>query len=167
MALPWMESLPVFGGEAGTSGSASGAPRRLGVFFMGNGVNPHHWGGENAEGGLRLNDTLRPLESFKDELLIFKGLWNPTTVTGPGGHYPKMNLLSGLKVKQTTTDVEVGVTMDQMLAKEAHSGSEHGPWYGAAGVQHGQRIHPNLFSVHLVEFANDACSQRDLSAAGV
>ena len=118
MALPWMESLRVWGGETSASGVGSGAPRRLGVFFMGNGVNPHHWGGENTAEGLRLNDTLRPLESVKNQLLIFKGLWNPTTVTGPGGHYPKMNVLSGLKVKQTTTDVEVGVTMDQMLAKE-------------------------------------------------
>jgi hypothetical protein len=67
---------------------------------------------------MRLKDSLRPLEPFKDRLLVFQGLWNPTTVEGPGGHFPKMNVLAGVKVKQTTTDVEVGVTVDQMIARE-------------------------------------------------
>ena len=86
--------------------------------FFGNGVNPHHWGAEAVDGGMKLLKTLSPLESLKDRLLVMKGLWNPTTVQGPGGHYPKMNVLSGLKVKQTTTDVEVGVTVDQLVARE-------------------------------------------------
>jgi hypothetical protein len=68
--------------------------------------------------GMELLKTLSPLESLKDKLLVFNGLWNPTTVAGPGGHYPKMNLLSGLTVKQTTTDVQVGTTMDQIVAAE-------------------------------------------------
>ncbi len=94
------------------------APRRMAVLFMGNGVNPHHWGAEMEGTSMRLKDSLRPLEAFKEQLLVFKGLWNPTTIEGPGGHYPKMNVLAGVKVKQTTTDVEVGVTMDQLLARE-------------------------------------------------
>jgi hypothetical protein len=96
----------------------TGAPRRMAALFMGNGVNPHHWGAEPEGNGMRLKDSLRPLEPFKDKLLVFQGLWNPTTVEGPGGHYPKMNVLAGVKVKQTTTDVEVGVTMDQLIARE-------------------------------------------------
>jgi hypothetical protein len=84
--------------------------------FIGNGVNPHHWGAEQTQDGMKLLKTLSPLEPLKDRLLVLKGLWNPTTVEGPGGHYPKMNLLSGLKVKQTTTDIEVGTTMDQVVA---------------------------------------------------
>lgn len=61
--------------------------------------------------------SLTPLNPIKDQVMVFKGLWNPTTVQGPGGHYPKMNILSGLKVKQTTTDIEVGTTMDQIVAQ--------------------------------------------------
>jgi hypothetical protein len=112
-----MESLNVFG-AAPESGGLTGAPRRAAVVFMGNGVNPHHWGATSTPGGMQLADSLRPLEPLKDKLLVFKGLWNPSTVDGPGGHYPKMNLLSGLKVKQTTTDVQVGVTVDQIMARE-------------------------------------------------
>jgi hypothetical protein len=84
---------------------------------MGNGVNPNHWGATNGTAGLELLKSLSPLEPIKDKLLVFKGLWNPTTVAGPGGHYPKMNVLSGLTVKQTTTDVQVGTTMDQLVAE--------------------------------------------------
>lgn len=92
----------------------------MAVMFFGNGVNPHHWGAQAIDGQLKLFKTLSPLEGLKDRLLVLKGLWNPTTVQGPGGHFPKMNVLSGLKVKQTTTDIEVGTTMDQLVA--AHTG---------------------------------------------
>ncbi|EDY16309.1 protein of unknown function DUF1552 [Chthoniobacter flavus Ellin428] len=118
MSLPWLESLNSWGAAAAGVSGASGAPRRLAVCFMGNGVNPFHWGAENTPQGMQLLKSLSPLESLKDKLLVFKGLWNPTTVAGPGGHYPKMNLLSGLTVKQTTTDVQVGTTMDQLVAAE-------------------------------------------------
>ncbi|HEY3901279.1 MAG TPA: DUF1552 domain-containing protein [Chthoniobacter sp.] len=119
MSLPWLESMNVWGeaGKATSSGGATTAPRRMAVCFMGNGVNPNHWGATNGAGGLELMKSLTPLESLKEKLLVFKGLWNPTTVAGPGGHYPKMNVLSGLTVKQTTTDVQVGTTMDQLVAE--------------------------------------------------
>lgn len=121
LALPWMESFNVWGADAGKPVAATSAspvaPRRTAVMFMGNGVNPHHWGAKTGANGMEFLQTLSPLEPIKDKVLVFKGLWNPTTVTGPGGHYPKMNVLSGLKVKQTTTDVEVGITMDQIIAR--------------------------------------------------
>src|ERR1700744_3619458 len=117
VGLPWLESLNAWGATATASDGVATAPRRLAVVFMGNGVNPYHWGAENTPQGMKLMKTLEPLEPIKDKLLVLKGLWNPTTVQGPGGHYPKMNILSGLKVKQTTTDVEVGTTMDQLVAE--------------------------------------------------
>ncbi len=120
LGLPWFESISAFGAE--TAKGASSAPRRLAVCFTGNGVNPHHWGATMGEQGLAFADSLRPLESLKGSTVVFKGLWNPTTVEGEGGHYPKMNVLSGLKVKKTTTDVEVGTTMDQIVA--ARTGRE-------------------------------------------
>jgi hypothetical protein len=118
LGLPWLESISAFGSPVAAKSKLPEAPRRLAVMFMGNGVNPHHWGAEATPEGLKLLKTLSPLEPLKDKLLVLKGLWNPTTVEGPGGHYPKMNLLSGLKVKQTTTDIEVGTTMDQLVARQ-------------------------------------------------
>ena len=122
LGLPWFESMSAFGDEVAKAGiaKANPAPRRLAVCFTGNGVNPHHWGATMDANGMQLADSLRPLEPLKESVSVFKGLWNPTTVEGEGGHYPKMNVLSGLRVKKTTTDVEVGVTMDQIVA--AHCG---------------------------------------------
>ena len=117
LGLPWLESVRAFG--AG-SPKDNVAPRRLAVCFTGNGVNPHHWGARAGAGGMELLKSLSPLEPLKQHVNVFKGLWNPTTVEGEGGHYPKMNVLCGLKVKKTTTDVEVGTTMDQLIA--AHTG---------------------------------------------
>ncbi len=114
LGLPWLESVSSFG--APVVKGVPQAPRRFAACFFGNGVNPHHWGAANGPEGMELRQTLKPLEPLKDQLLVFNGLWNPTTVEGPGGHYPKMNILSGLRVKQTTTDVEVGLTMDQIIA---------------------------------------------------
>ena len=119
LGLPWFESVCSFGAE---STKKNDAPRRLAVCFTGNGVNPHHWGATQGPNGMEFMNSLRPLESLKSKVSVFKGLWNPTTVQGAGGHYPKMNILSGLKVKQTTTDIEVGITMDQVIA--AHTGNE-------------------------------------------
>jgi hypothetical protein len=121
LGLPWLESMNAWGSTvAGKPGAAvaKDAPRRFAAVFMGNGVNPHHWGASNGPHGLELMKTLSPMEPLKDKLLVLKGLWNPTTIQGPGGHYPKMNVLSGLTVKQTTTDVQVGTTMDQLMARE-------------------------------------------------
>ncbi len=117
LGLPWFESFCSFGAE---SLKTNAAPRRLAVCFTGNGVNPHHWGATQGPGGMEFMQSLSPLEPLKQHVSVFKGLWNPTTVEGEGGHYPKMNVLCGLKVKKTTTDVEVGTTMDQLIA--AHTG---------------------------------------------
>jgi len=117
LGLPWLESVSVFGAE---TPKQNVAPRRLGVCFTGNGVNPHHWGAKMGANGIEFADSLRPLEPIKNQVAVFTGLWNPTTIEGEGGHYPKMNVLCGLRVKKTTTDVEVGTTMDQIVA--AHAG---------------------------------------------
>ena len=115
LGLPWFESICSFGAE---SLKTNTAPRRLAVCFTGNGVNPHHWGATQGPGGMEFMKSLSPLSPLKKHVSVFKGLWNPTTVEGEGGHYPKMNVLCGLKVKKTTTDVEVGTTMDQLIAAQ-------------------------------------------------
>lgn len=122
LGLPWMESIRAWGasdtiGDSRRSANLDGAPRRLAFVFMGNGVNPHHWGATSSAEGFILKDSLRPLERLKNRLLVLEGLWNPTTIEGPGGHFPKMNVLAGLKVKKTTTDIEVGTTVDQLVAR--------------------------------------------------
>jgi hypothetical protein len=109
LGLPWLESLA-------SAAEAAGPPVRFAALFMGNGVNPHHWGGTAGPGGIEFAKTLSPLVPHAGKVNLFRGLWNPNA-TDENGHYAKMNVLSGLKVKRTTTDVEVGTTVDQLMAR--------------------------------------------------
>lgn len=93
------------------------APRRLGAVFFGNGVNPNEWWAKGQGAQMQLSKSLSPLAPIKDQLIYFNGLWNPASTKGKGGHYPKMNVLSGAMVKQTTTNIEVGTSMDQAVAQ--------------------------------------------------
>ncbi len=115
--LPWLESVRSFGAE---SAPRNEPPRRLAVCFTGNGVNPAHWGATSGPAGLQFLKTLQPLEGLKNHINVFKGLWNPTSVASVGTHCSKMNVLSGLRVKKSTSEVEVGTSMDQLIA--AHTG---------------------------------------------
>jgi len=59
MCLPWLESLSVF---AATPGGAA-FPKRFAVFFMGNGINENHWGGDQAR---RVRRRDNPVEGSVD-----------------------------------------------------------------------------------------------------
>ena len=108
LGLPWLESLA-------PAAEAAGPPVRFAALFMGNGVNKHHWGASMGTGGIEFAKSLSPLVPHAAKVNVFHGLWNPN-VTDDNGHYSKMNVLSGLKVKRTTTDVEVGTSVDQLMA---------------------------------------------------
>ena len=43
MALPWLESMPVWGAEPAADGAVQAFPKRFAALFMGNGINPKHW----------------------------------------------------------------------------------------------------------------------------
>jgi len=43
MALPWLESVPVWGAAADAAGAGGPFPKRFAVVFMGNGINGNHW----------------------------------------------------------------------------------------------------------------------------
>jgi hypothetical protein len=109
LGLPWLESLA-------PAADVAGPPVRFAALFMGNGVNPHHWGAKKGPGGIEFAKSLSPLAPHAAKVNVFQGLWNPNA-TNENGHYSKMNILSGLKVKRTTTDVEVGTTVDQLMAR--------------------------------------------------
>ena len=116
MALPWLESLPVWGAEPMTKGGAPTAtPRRLAVLFMANGVNPTHWWAQGAGETFKLGPSLVPLEPFKGKINFVKGLFNKAA-TGVGIH-PGMtgNLLSGVPLTKGA-ELHGGVSLDQMLA---------------------------------------------------
>src|SRR4051812_22617367 len=112
MALPWLESLPVWGAERT---AAADAPRRLAILFMANGVNPDLWWAKGSGSDMELGPSLAPLEPLKGKVNYIKGLFNKAA-TGVGIH-PGMtgNLLSGVSLTKGA-ELHGGVSLDQVLA---------------------------------------------------
>jgi hypothetical protein len=112
MALPWLESLPVWGAERVAAGDA---PRRLAILFMANGVNPDLWWAKGSGADMELGPSLAPLEPLKGKFNYIKGLFNKAA-TGVGIH-PGMtgNLLSGVSLTKGA-ELHGGVSLDQVLA---------------------------------------------------
>jgi hypothetical protein len=113
MALPWLESVPVWGASA-----AGKFPRRLAVLFMGNGINANHWWAKpaaSAGGQMQLGKSLQPLEPLKRKLNFISGLFNKPSV-GVGIH-PGMTggILSGAPLQKGSV-LKAGISMDQVLA---------------------------------------------------
>src|ERR1700730_13394252 len=82
LALPWLESLPVWGDEPAT-GHSSTAPVRLAVLFAGNGFHGKEWWGKSDGRRMQVGKVLQPLEKFKDKMLFIRGLYNAEA--GKGG----------------------------------------------------------------------------------
>jgi len=115
MALPWLESLPVWGGPIATDGTSGPFPKRFGVLFMGNGINGNHWWARGSGAGMTLSKSLAPLEPLKKKINVINGLFNKPAV-GMGIHPGQTgNLLSGVPLQKGPI-VRAGITMDQVLA---------------------------------------------------
>jgi hypothetical protein len=111
MALPWLESVPVWGATA-----TAQPPKRFGVVFMGNGINGNHWWSKGAGAEMKLSKSLEPLEPVKKKINVINGLFNKPAV-GMGIHPGQTgNILSGVPIQKGAI-VKAGVSMDQVLAR--------------------------------------------------
>jgi hypothetical protein len=115
MALPWLESWPVWGMEL-TSGSESPLiPKRFGVQFMACGVNPNHWWAKGSLEQMELSKSLQPMEPLKRKMNFVSGLFNQSAV-GVGIHPGQTgNILSGASL-QKGAELRGGISVDQVLA---------------------------------------------------
>lgn len=110
MALPWLESLPVFGETTGAT-----PPKRFGVLFMGNGVNEDHWGSEGDGAEMKLSKTLTPLEPIKNKINVIHGLFHKRA-TGQGIHPAQTGSLLNGSMIQKGAIIKAGVSVDQVIA---------------------------------------------------
>ncbi|HZN32649.1 MAG TPA: DUF1552 domain-containing protein [Pirellulaceae bacterium] len=114
MALPWLESLPVFGAEPAADG-APAVPRRFAALFMACGINSDHWWAKGSGEAMELGTTLEPLAPLKSKLNVISGLFNKAA-TGVGIHPGQTgNILSGAALQKGAV-LRGGITMDQVLA---------------------------------------------------
>ena len=115
MALPWLESMPVWGIESDAPAKVQPYPKRFAALFMANGVNKHHFWAKQGEDGLELGKSLEPLVPFKQKLNYISGLFNKNA-TGVGIHPGQTgNLLSGAALKKGS-ELRGDISMDQVLA---------------------------------------------------
>jgi hypothetical protein len=121
MALPWLESIPVWGAPTAVSGAAVTYPKRFATLFMACGINPDHWWARGAGADMELSRTLQPLAPLRGKLNVVNGLFNKNA-TGVGIHPGQTgNILSGASL-QRGAELRGGVSMDQVLAR--HIGQE-------------------------------------------
>lgn len=117
MALPWMESLPVWGDTAPVSKPASEAPVRMAFLFSGNGFHSKEWWAKGEGSQMELGQVLAPLEPLKNKMVFVRGLYNAEAQKGNIHSSQTGNLLSGAPLA-SGGDIRSGTSVDQMLAQK-------------------------------------------------
>ena len=117
MALPWMESLTVWGDSpsAGVK-PASQAPVRLAVLFAGNGFHSKEWWAKGEGKGMELGKVLAPLTDFREKMLFIRGLYHEEAQKGNIHSSQTGNLLSGAPLA-SGGEIRSGTSIDQLLAQ--------------------------------------------------
>ena len=117
LALPWLESLPVFA-QAAAATKANTPPLRLGIVFFSNGVEPIHWWAKGTGANMELGPVLQPMMPHRDDMVFIQGLFNQTAFVSTSPHLGRMNLLSGSPVSLDPKEIRVGTSMDQVIASQ-------------------------------------------------
>jgi hypothetical protein len=117
MALPWMESLAVWGDVAAQAAPASQAPVRLAVLFAGNGFHSREWWAKGEGTQMELGQVLAPLADFREQLVFIRGLYNEEALKGNIHSSQTGNLLSGAPLA-SGGDIRSGTSFDQIIAQK-------------------------------------------------
>jgi hypothetical protein len=117
MALPWMESLNVWGDVARGSEVASEAPVRLAVLFAGNGFHSKEWWAKGEGKSMELGQVLAPLADHREKMLFIRGLFNEQALKGNIHSSQTGNLLSGAPLA-SGGEIHSGTSIDQLLAQK-------------------------------------------------
>jgi hypothetical protein len=98
-------------------------PLRFGAVYVPNGCPIPYWMPEGAAGALKLTPILQPLEPFRAQLTVINQLSRPGGAAVTDHAVSSAGWLTGAVAKQTEAeDIQVGVSIDQVLAK--HIGQE-------------------------------------------
>jgi hypothetical protein len=117
VALPWLESVPVWGASSRPDGTPGPFPRRFAALFMGNGINGKHWWAKGAGREMELGKSLGPMAPLKSKMNFITGLFNKHA-TGVGIHPGQTgNILSGASLERGAV-LKGDISMDQVLARE-------------------------------------------------
>ena len=118
VALPFLDAMvPAFAAPR-----AGKPPVRMAFVYVPNGIIMGNWN-PDYEGKLaELPRTLKPLEPFKDDVLMLGNLTHNTgraLLDGAGDHGRCCgSYLTGIQVKKSLVDIKAGVSMDQIVANQ-------------------------------------------------
>lgn len=148
MALPWLESLQVWGDVDSAAGST--APVRLGVLFAGNGFHSREWWAEGAGPAMQLGQVLAPLHRHREQLTFIRGLYHAEAQKGNIHSSQTGNLLSGAPLA-SGGEVRSGTSFDQLIA-QTHGRSTKVPSLVLGCEAPNPSVHKNysmLYSSHI------------------
>jgi hypothetical protein len=150
IALPWMESLAVWGDQARASSAASQAPVRLAVLFSGNGFHSREWWAKGNGKEMQLGKVLTPLSDFRDKMVVINGLFNAEALKGNIHSSQTGNLLSGAPLA-SGGEIRSGTSIDQLIAQQ-HGRSTKVPSLVLGCEKSNPSVHKNysmLYSSHI------------------
>ncbi len=148
IALPWLESLAVWGEEAQAAGGQ--APVRLAVLFSGNGFHGREWWARGEGRKMELGKVLAPLTDFRDKMLFIRGLFNAEALKGNIHSSQTGNLLSGAPLA-SGGEIRSGTSIDQLVAQR-HGRQTRLPSLVLACEKSNPSVHKNysmLYSSHI------------------
>lgn len=115
LALPLLDGMvPAFTPLAKAAGSPT---LRLGVVYLPNGVNVKGWMPATEGSAFEFSPTLKPIERFRDQLLVVSGLDNDR-VHGGDHTGASAKFLTAWPPKQGVGQVGAGISMDQVFAQQ-------------------------------------------------
>lgn len=121
IALPLLDGMiPAMSAIAKT---AAKPVARLGAIYLPNGMNMARWTPTGEGAGFEFSPILSPLEPFRDRVLVLSGLCNKQAdaLVGEGGgdhSRAQAAFLTGAHAKKAQSDAYLGVSMDQIAAKQ-------------------------------------------------
>lgn len=116
MALPWMESVRVWGDTKKAAKQASEAPVRMGILFAGCGFHSKEWWAKGEGKAMQLGKVLAPLKDFREKMVFIRGLYNKEALKGNIHSSQTGNLLSGAPLASGGR-IQSGTSVDQYVAK--------------------------------------------------
>jgi hypothetical protein len=114
MALPWLESVPVWGDEK-PKHTSSDAPVRFACLFSGNGFHSKEWWARGEGRDMQLGKVLDCLTPYREKLLFLRGLYNQEALIGGIHSCQTGNLLTGAHLAPAG-EIKSGISCDQVIA---------------------------------------------------
>jgi hypothetical protein len=116
MALPWMESVRVWGDTKKGAKKASEAPVRMAILFSGCGYHTKEWWAKGEGKDMQLGKVLAPLNDFREKMVFIRGLYNKEALKGNIHSSQTGNLLSGAPLASGGR-IQSGTSVDQYVAQ--------------------------------------------------